>query len=183
MMLPGLTNAAPSTKPNIIYVLVDDMGYGDLACFGQKKLKTPHLDAMAASGLRFTNHYAGSTVCAPSRCVLMTGLHTGHCTVRSNGNVKLAPEDITVAHQRPRPEEWLKSVVADVVVAGRFLPRSGKELTPRCFRKLAIAGEPKHIARIGGITSSHGFGEPGFHRRPELDVQGHRQLPHGALTT
>ena len=96
MVLPGIAKAAPAAKPNIIYVLVDDMGYGDPSCFGQKKLKTPNLDAMAASGLRFTNHYAGSTVCAPSRCVLLTGLHTGHCTVRSNGNVKLKKDDITV---------------------------------------------------------------------------------------
>ena len=98
LILPGITKAASATaKPNIIYVLVDDMGYGDLSCFGQKKLKTPNLDAMAASGIRLTNHYSGSTVCAPSRCVLMTGLHTGHCTVRSNGSVKLAADDITVA--------------------------------------------------------------------------------------
>jgi len=98
LLLPGITKAAPATrKPNIIYVLVDDMGYGDLGCFGQKKLKTPNLDQMAAGGLLFTNHYSGSTVCAPSRCVLMTGLHTGHCTVRSNGNVQLRKDDITVA--------------------------------------------------------------------------------------
>jgi arylsulfatase A-like enzyme len=97
LCLPRITEAATSTKPNIIYILVDDMGYGDPGCFGQTTLKTPNLDAMAASGLRFTNHYAGSTVCAPSRCVLMTGLHTGHCTVRTNGNVKLREEDVTVA--------------------------------------------------------------------------------------
>ncbi len=98
MILPrSAQSAAATTKPNIIYVLVDDMGYGDLACFGQKKLKTPHLDEMAATGMRFTNHYSGSTVCAPSRCVLMTGLHTGHCTVRSNGWVKLSDDDVTVA--------------------------------------------------------------------------------------
>ena len=89
--------AAPTDKPNIIYILADDMGYGDPSCFGQQTLKTPHLDAMAKSGLRFTQHYAGSTVCAPSRCVLLTGLHTGHCTVRSNGNVKMGPDDVTVA--------------------------------------------------------------------------------------
>ena len=91
------TQATAAAKPNIIYILVDDMGYGDPSCFGQKKLKTPHLDAMAAGGLRFTQHYAGSTVCAPSRCVLMTGLHTGHCTVRTNGNQKLSDKDTTVA--------------------------------------------------------------------------------------
>ncbi|MBC8874314.1 MAG: sulfatase-like hydrolase/transferase [Planctomycetes bacterium] len=89
--------ATSRTKPNIIYVLVDDMGYGDPSCFGQKKLKTPNLDQMAATGLRLTNHYSGSTVCAPSRCVLMTGLHTGHCTVRTNGNEMLGKDDVTVA--------------------------------------------------------------------------------------
>jgi len=93
----GSPKAAKATKPNIIYVLVDDMGYGDPSCFGQKTLKTPNLDKMAATGLRLTNHYAGSTVCAPSRCVLMTGLHTGHCTVRTNGNEMLHKDDVTVA--------------------------------------------------------------------------------------
>lgn len=93
----GGPKIAGTSRPNIIYILVDDMGYGDLGCFGQAQLTTPHLDRMAATGLRFTNHYAGSTVCAPSRCVLMTGLHTGHCTVRSNGNVKLGKNEATVA--------------------------------------------------------------------------------------
>ena len=64
-------------KPNIIYILVDDLGYGDLGCYGQAQIKTPNIDRMAAEGMRFTDHYAGSTVCAPSRCCLMTGLHTG----------------------------------------------------------------------------------------------------------
>jgi len=75
-------------KPNIIFILADDLGYGDLGCFGQKKIKTPNLDEMAAQGMRFTQFYAGATVCAPSRCVLMTGLHTGHCQVRGNGAAK-----------------------------------------------------------------------------------------------
>ena len=61
------------TRPNIIYILADDLGYGDLGCYGQTKFKTPNLDGMAAGGMRFTQHYAGSTVCAPSRCSLMTG--------------------------------------------------------------------------------------------------------------
>jgi len=84
-------------KPNIIFLFADDLGYGDLGCFGQKKIKTPNLDRMAAEGMRLTQHYAGSTVCAPSRCVLMTGLHTGHCLIRGNGLVPLRPEDVTVA--------------------------------------------------------------------------------------
>ena len=84
-------------KPNIIFILADDLGYGDLGCFGQKRIKTPNLDRMAEEGMRFIQHYAGSTVCAPSRCVLMTGLHTGHCLVRGNARVPLRPSDVTVA--------------------------------------------------------------------------------------
>ena len=83
--------------PNIVYILVDDLGYGDLGCYGQQKIRTPRLDSLAEEGMRFTQHYAGSTVCAPSRCCLMTGLHTGHCSVRGNVNVLLSPEETTVA--------------------------------------------------------------------------------------
>ncbi|MGI9242649.1 MAG: arylsulfatase [Verrucomicrobiales bacterium] len=89
--------ALHAEKPNVIFILADDLGYGDLGCFGQKQLTTPHIDQLAAEGMRLTRHYAGSTVCAPSRCVLMTGLHTGHCSVRGNGPALLDPEDFTVA--------------------------------------------------------------------------------------
>ena len=75
-------------RPNIIFVLADDLGYGDLGCYGQKQIRTPNIDRMAEEGMRFTDHYAGSTVCAPSRCSLMTGLHTGHTYVRGNREVK-----------------------------------------------------------------------------------------------
>ena len=83
--------------PNIIFVMADDLGYGDLGCYGQQQIQTPNIDQMAAEGVRFTNHYAGSTVCAPSRCVLMTGYHTGHCFIRGNGKHNLRAGDITVA--------------------------------------------------------------------------------------
>ena len=88
---------APAHKPNIIFILADDLGYGDLGCYGQTKIKTPNLDKLAAQGMRFTQFYAGSTVCAPSRCALMTGLHTGHALIRGNARVPLRPEDLTVA--------------------------------------------------------------------------------------
>ena len=84
--------------PNILFILADDLGYGDLGCFGQKHIKTPHIDKLAAEGMRFTEAYAVCTVCAPSRSVSMTGKHTGHTSVRSSkGGVPLLPEDITIA--------------------------------------------------------------------------------------
>lgn len=84
-------------KPNIIYILADDLGYGDLGCYGQTTIQTPQTDKMASQGMKFTDHYSGSTVCAPSRCTLMTGLHTGHSRVRGNATAPLLPEDVTVA--------------------------------------------------------------------------------------
>ncbi len=85
-------------RPNIVFILADDLGYGNLGCYGQKRIQTPHLDRMAAEGMKFTQAYAGSTVCAPSRCCLMTGLHTGHARTRGNKNpnLPLRPEDVTV---------------------------------------------------------------------------------------
>jgi arylsulfatase A-like enzyme len=88
--------------PNVIFILADDLGYGDLGCYGQKAIKTPNLDKMAAEGMRFTQFYAGSTVCAPSRCSLMTGLHTGHARIRGNALVPFAPEDVAIAEQFKR---------------------------------------------------------------------------------
>ncbi|MBN1590413.1 MAG: arylsulfatase [Pirellulales bacterium] len=89
---------ATASRPNIIFILADDLGYGDLGCYGQKQILTPRLDLMAEQGMRFTDCYAGSTVCAPSRCCLLTGFHTGHAWVRGNRNRKpLRPEDVTVA--------------------------------------------------------------------------------------
>ncbi len=74
----------PHRPPNVVFVMADDLGYGELGCFGQQKIATPHLDALAREGMRLTHHYAGSPVCAPSRCVLMTGKHPGHAAVRDN---------------------------------------------------------------------------------------------------
>lgn len=72
------------SKPNIIYILADDLGYGELGCYGQEKIETPNIDGLAESGMIFTQHYSGSPVCAPSRCVLLTGKHSGHAYVRGN---------------------------------------------------------------------------------------------------
>ncbi len=100
-LIPGEAAEAPP-RPNVIFVLADDLGYGDLGCFGQQKIRTPQLDRMASEGMRLTSFYAGSTVCAPSRCVLMTGRHTGWARVRGNGWGPLLDEDVTVAEVMQR---------------------------------------------------------------------------------
>ena len=73
-----------SRKPNIIYILADDLGYGELGCYGQRKIETPNIDRLSREGMRFTSYYSGSPVCAPSRCTLLTGHHTGHTPIRGN---------------------------------------------------------------------------------------------------
>ncbi|MCP4712488.1 MAG: sulfatase-like hydrolase/transferase, partial [Planctomycetes bacterium] len=97
---------AQSRKPNIIFIMADDLGYADLGCYGQTIIKTPHIDQLAKEGIRFTQCYSGSTVCAPARSCLMTGQHTGHTHIRNNraivggnddGRISLRPEDVTVA--------------------------------------------------------------------------------------
>jgi arylsulfatase A-like enzyme len=77
--------AQRQVKPNVVFILADDLGMGDLGCYGQTRIATPNIDALAAAGTRFSSAYAGSTVCAPSRCSLMTGYHTGHSRIRGNG--------------------------------------------------------------------------------------------------
>ncbi len=99
------TLPAAADKPNIIFILADDLGYRELGCYGQERIKTPRIDALAASGMKFTRAYSGSPVCAPSRCVLMTGQHPGHATVRDNASVKpegqhpLFAADVTIAER------------------------------------------------------------------------------------
>lgn len=110
------TSKSSQKPPNIIYILADDLGYGDLGCYGQKIIETPHIDRLASEGMLFTNHYSGSPVCAPSRSVLLTGLHTGHTPIRGNdewssrGKVWDLQEmyaDSSLEGQRPLPEGTL----------------------------------------------------------------------------
>ncbi len=89
--------AAPTSPPNILLIQADDLGYGDLSAYGQARFQTPALDRLAREGIRFTQYYAGSPVCAPSRAGLMTGLHTGHGWIRGHGDVPLRPQDTTIA--------------------------------------------------------------------------------------
>ncbi len=141
--LAVLATGAPADdrRPNLVFILADDLGYGDLGCYGQRKIRTPNLDRMAAEGMRFTQHYAGHNVCAPSRCVLMTGMHPGHAAVRNNREVK--PEG-----QFPLP--------ADTVTLPRLLQKRG--YTTGAFGKWGLGspgstGEP----RAQGVDRFYGY--------------------------
>jgi arylsulfatase A-like enzyme len=122
--------AAPAAPPNIIFIMADDLGWGDIGPFGQKKIRTPNLDRMAAEGMCFDQYYAGAAVCSPTRSVLMTGQHTGHTRVRGNhgrtgvARVPLKAEDVTVA-------EVLKSAGYATAIAGKWgLGEPGNEGIP-----------------------------------------------------
>ena len=106
LFAPSICWGEAQSRPNIIYILADDLGYADLSCYGQQRFSTPNIDRLASEGLRFTDHYSGATVCAPSRACLMTGKHTGHCTIRGNSgrdaqgkrvSITLQAEDLTLA--------------------------------------------------------------------------------------
>ena len=116
----------PISKPNIIYILADDLGYGELGAYGQKLIETPNIDALATNGMRFTQHYSGAPVCAPARCVLLTGQHTGHAHVRGNdewrerGKVwdyQAMFEDPFLEGQRPLPDS--------IITIGEMLQETG----------------------------------------------------------
>jgi arylsulfatase A len=123
VMFLSLGARGQTSKPNIIFILADDLGYGDLGCYGQKRFATPNVDQLAAEGMRFTQFYAGSPVCAPSRCTLLTGLHTGHSYVRDNRELK--PEG-----QMPLP--------AGTVTLGHVLKDAG--YTTACIGKWGLGG-------------------------------------------
>jgi arylsulfatase len=98
----GLAAPVAGSPPNVVLIVADDLGFAELGCYGQKLIRTPHVDKLAAGGTRFTQFYAGNNVCAPSRCVLLTGKHAGHATIRNNKEVKpegqhpIRAEDVTV---------------------------------------------------------------------------------------
>lgn len=104
---PGFAKAKETRKPNIVFILADDLGYAETGCYGQEKIKTPNIDQLATQGMRFTQHYTGAPVCAPARCVLMTGKHLGHAEIRGNrdsgngqkypGQWPISDEAITIA--------------------------------------------------------------------------------------
>ena len=133
-------------KPNIIYILMDDLGYGDLGCYGQEKIETPHIDDLCRHGMRFTQHYSGSSVSAPSRCVLLTGLHSGHAQIRANDELQhrgaVARHDSMFVHPEWEGQYPLKE---GTMTIGRMLQDAG--YTTGCFGKWGLGypgstGEP-----------------------------------------
>ena len=133
----GFSGCLPSgestRKPNIIFIMADDLGYGDVGCYGQTKIKTPNIDRLAVEGTRFTQCYAGAAVCAPSRSVLMTGQHTGHTRVRSNS---------------PR----VGGLIEAFGEGSRRLPLEAEDVT--------VAEVLKQAGYVTGITGKWGLGEP-----------------------
>ena len=96
LFLLALTSPLLAQKPNIIFIIADDLGYNDISAYGQKNFSTPNIDQLATNGIRFTRHYSGATVCNPSRCSLMTGRDGGHASVRGNGVFAIPDEETTV---------------------------------------------------------------------------------------
>jgi arylsulfatase A-like enzyme len=110
-----LASAQTRRPPNIVFILADDLGYGDLGCYGQQQIQTPHLDRWPREGIRFTQAYAGATVCAPSRCCLMTGKHTGHATVRGNKRPELG-----LGRDEPTVASLLKNAGYSTALFGKW---------------------------------------------------------------
>lgn len=125
------------SKPNIIYILADDLGRAELGCFGQEKIETPNIDRLSTEGMRFTNHYSGQAVSAPSRCVLFTGLHTGHAYIR--GNDEVASRGDVWSHEamlRDSSLEGQRPVPANTIMIPRKLKEAG--YTTACIGKWGL---------------------------------------------
>lgn len=134
--MPALGQTA-SSRPNIVYILMDDLGFGDIGCYGQEKIETPHIDQLRQEGMRFTQHYTGSPVSAPARCVLMTGMHSGHAQIRYNNEMAyrgaINDHDSMFIHKELEGQYPLK---ANTMTIGRMMQNAG--YTTGCFGKWGL---------------------------------------------
>lgn len=185
-LLPLLFAASLSAaeKPNIVFILADDLGYGEVGCYGQEKIKTPHLDQLAKDGMRFTQHYTGAAVCAPARCVLMTGRHLGHAEIRNNGDSK---------NGRLFPGQW--PITAEAVTIAESLKEIG--YTTGGFGKWGLGpsdstGSPirQGFDRFYGYNcqrNAHSFYPPFLDDNEGIDpinknpIPGHKRQPQGQV--
>ncbi|MGJ8698274.1 MAG: arylsulfatase [Verrucomicrobiaceae bacterium] len=176
--------SANSEKPNIIFILADDLGYGELGSYGQKKIKTPHLDQLARDGMRFTRHYTGAAVCAPARCTLLTGKHLGNAEIRANGDSK---------NGRPFPGQW--PISDEALTIAEVLKTAG--YTTGGFGKWGLgptdsSGSPmtQGFDRFYGYNcqrNAHSFYPPFLDDDASIDpinknpIPGHAQQPKGKV--
>lgn len=123
LLAAGAAGATRPARPNIVFILADDLGYADLGCYGQKRIRTPNIDRIAAEGIRFTQAYCGTSVCAPSRCSLMTGLHIGHACIRAN---------------RATPPEGQQPLSTGTFTVARMLQQAGYRTA--CIGKWGLGG-------------------------------------------
>lgn len=149
LLISGLTSCksqALEIKPNIIYILTDDLGFAELGCYGQEKIETPNIDKLAQAGMRFTSHYAGSAVSAPSRCIALTGLHSGHAYIRGNDEM---PE---------RGDVWShEAMLSDPSLEGQ---------RPMLPKTITIPLLLKSSGYRTGIVGKWGLGYPGSESTP-----------------
>ena len=134
------------TRPNIIYILADDLGYAELGCYGQEKIETPNIDLLAANGMRFTQNYAGTAVSAPSRCITFTGLHSGHAYIR--GNDEMGSPGNVWSHE---------AMLADSSLEGQRPLLEGTVTFPRLLQQIGYRT---------GIVGKWGLGYPGSEGTP-----------------
>lgn len=126
IMMSSCGTEPSETNPNIIYILADDLGYGELGCYGQEKIETPHIDQLAENGMRFTQHYSSSPVCAPSRCMLLTGLHSGHASIRSNDGMPERGDTRDYLKVFQNPElEGQRPMPANTITVAELLQKAG----------------------------------------------------------
>jgi len=189
MSLPLLAGASVTKqKPNIIYILADDLGYGELGCYGQQKIETPNIDRLAQNGMRFTQHYSGMAVSAPSRCILLTGLHSGHAYIRGNDempergdvwNHQAMLSDASLEGQRPLP--------AGTVTLPSLMKQAG--YTTGCIGKwgLGFPGSEGTPNKMGfdffyGYNcqrQAHTYFPPFLYRNEEREYLNNQLLPPG----